>query len=102
MRSMWRTVGWSLAFSFAIAALVLFLLFRFVLPPRERTAPPSPYTVKEFEGQVAVFQLDQTFPMQVFDTHISTLPEELQQQVQAGIPVEDETQLSLLLEDLTS
>ena len=37
-----------------------------------------------------------------FDDYVAALPEELRRQVMEGIPVEDEAQLSRLLEDCTS
>lgn len=102
MRSIWRTALWALGISLAIAGVALFILVRFVLPGLGDTQPPPMYTIGEWEGQVAVFERDQPFPKQVFDSFVDALPQEQQQQVRQGIPVEDETQLSLLLEDLTS
>ena len=101
MGKRWRTVLWALAFSLGLAAVVLLLLFLFVLPPSEEHSSAR-YVVGEWEGQVAVFEGDQDFPKQVFDSFVSTLPPAQQEQVRAGIPVEDETALSVLLEDLTS
>jgi len=48
-----------------------------------------------------VFEGDQPFPRQVFDTYVSTLPPELQQQVRQGVAAETDAQLSVLLEDYT-
>ena len=102
MRSIWKTTLWALLISLAVAGTVLFILVRFVLPGLQDDSPPSLYVIGEWEGQVAVFENDQPFPKQVFDSFVEALPPEQQQQVRQGIPVEDETQLSLLLEDLTS
>ena len=102
MQQVWRSVLWALAISLALAAVILFIIFRFFLPAPAAAGQPSRYTIGEWEGQLAVFEGDQTFPMQVYDVFVSALPEEQRRQVQAGIPVEDETQLSLLLEDYTS
>lgn len=104
MRSTWRSVLLAVFVSLAIAAVALFVIFRFFLPARAET--PTPYTsrfvIGNWEGQVAVFEGQKDYPMQVFDMPVSALPEDMQKQVQAGIPVEDETELSLLLEDYTS
>lgn len=101
MRSKWKNVLWAVSVALGLAALALLLLFLFVLPNEQVTAP-SRYVVGEWEGQVAVFEGDQDFPKQVFDSFVSTLPPAQQRQVREGIPVEDDAQLSLLLEDLTS
>ena len=102
MQRAWRLTLWALTVSLTAAAIILFLLFRDVLPRDEGSGRPPAYTIKAWEGQVAVFEGDQPFPMQVFDSFVETLPEELRRQVLEGVPVEDATQLSLLLEDYTS
>lgn len=102
MQRTWRLTLWALTVSLAAAAVILFLLFRFVLPPEAVSPRSAPYTIREWEGQVAVFEGDQPFPMQVYDSFVAALPEELRRQVMEGIPVEDEAQLSRLLEDCTS
>lgn len=100
MRTMGRTLLWALAVSLLLAAVVLWLVFRFVLPSDGKTARAA-YTIGEWEGQVAVFEGDQPFPRQVFDVYVETLPPEQQQQVRQGVPAEDDARLSVLLEDYT-
>lgn len=94
---------WILSTSFFLAAVVLFVLFRFVVTPPAKadTAPDPMYTIGEWKGQVAVFEGEQTFPKQVFDTSVGGLPPELQQRVREGVPVYSEAELSVLLEDYT-
>lgn len=94
---------WILATSLFLAAVVLFLLFRFVITPPAAadTAPDPLYTVKEWQGQVAVFEGAQTFPKQVYDMPVSGLPPQLQQRVREGVPVYSDAELSVLLEDYT-
>lgn len=94
---------WLVTASFFLAAVVLFILFRFVVtPPTAADTTPDPmYTIREWRGQVAVFEGDQTFPKQVYDMPISGLPPQLQQQVREGVPAYSEAQLSVLLEDYT-
>jgi len=101
MHTMWRTLLWALAISLLLAAVVLWLVFRFVLPADGRTGTAPAYTIGEWEGQVAVFEGEQTFPRQVFDVYVEALPPELQQQVRQGVPAENDAQLSVLLEDYT-
>ena len=74
---------WLLTASCFLAAVVLFILFRFVVtPPAKADTTPDPmYTIGEWRGQVAVFERHQSFPKQVYDMPLSGLPYELRQQV---------------------
>lgn len=101
MHTVWRTLLWALAVSLLLAAVVLWLVFRFVLPADGGGTRTPAYTIGEWEGQVAVFEGDQSFPRQVFDVYVETLPAELQQQVRQGVPADSDAQLSVLLEDYT-
>lgn len=101
MRGVRHTWLWLLSISLLLAAVILWILFRFVLPVEGRSSRPAAYTIREWEGQVAVFERDQPFPRQVFDVYVETLPPEIQQQVRQGVPAEDEARLSVLLEDYT-
>lgn len=101
MHTVWRTLLWALAVSVLLAALILWVVLRFVLPADGRSGPAPAYTIGEWEGQVAVFERDQTFPRQVFDMAVADLPPELQERVRRGVPAEDEDRLSVLLEDYT-
>lgn len=98
MQQMGRTLLWALTVSLLAAAVLLFLLFRYVLPgglhqPR--------YTIGEWQGQVAVFEMGSSAPRQVFDTYVETLPEPQRRQLRAGVPADTEHQLAVLLEDYT-
>jgi hypothetical protein len=96
-----RGILWVLSASFLLTAVVLFVLFRFVLTPPSH-APPRPlYTIGAWEGQVAVFEREQSYPKQVYDMPLSGLPYELRQQVLEGVPAYSEEELSVLLEDYT-
>lgn len=92
---------WVVAVSLVLTAMMLFLAFRFVLPKPSETPPRSLYTIGVWEGQVAVFERNQSFPKQVYDMPVSGLPHELRQQVMDGVPVYSEEELSVLLEDYT-
>ena len=96
-----RPALWMLTASFALAAVVLFILFRFVLPAPAQAAPVPPYTIGVWEGQVAVFERHQSYPKQVYDMPLSGLPYELRQQLLEGVPAYSEDELSILLEDYT-
>ena len=101
MREKKHPILWMLTASFFLSALVLFVLFRFVLPPPASASPVPPYTLRAWQGQVAVFEGAQRYPMQVYDVYVNALPQELRQRLAEGIPVYSETELSLLLEDYT-
>ena len=92
---------WLMAVSCLLAAVVLFILFRFVLAPPTHTPPRPLYTIGVWEGQVAVFERGQSYPKQVYDMPVTGLPHELRRQVLDGVPVYSEEQLSVLLEDYT-
>lgn len=91
---------WILTASFLLSAVVLFVLFRFVITPMDRSAVPR-YTIGVWEGCVAVFERHQPYPKQVYDMPVTALPHELRQRVLEGVPVHSEEELSLLLEDYT-
>lgn len=101
MREKKHPALWMLTASFFLAAVVLFVLFRFVLTPPAEAAHKPLYTIGVWEGQVAVFERQQSFPKQVYDMPLSGLPYELRQQLLEGVPVYSEEELSILLEDYT-
>ena len=96
-----RPALWMLTVSFLLAAVVLFFLFRFVLPAPTKAAPVPLYTIGVWEGQVAVFERHQAYPKQVYDMPLSGLPYELRQQLLEGVAVYSEDELSILVEDYT-
>ena len=103
MSSTWRSVVLALAIALALAAIILFVLFRWVLPgegPFNGTQEPA-YVIGDWQGQVAVFEGRQAYPMQVFDVYVGTLPATQRQQVLDGVPVHDGEQLWQVLEDYT-
>ena len=100
MSSVWRSLLWAVSVSLVLAAAILFVLFRYLLPA-DTVSKPSRYTIGAWEGQVAVFEGDSSYPRQVFDVHVDTLPPRQRQEVLDGVPAEDDTSLSVLLEDYT-
>lgn len=101
MREKSHPLLWILTASFFLAAVILFVLFRFVLEAPTDTDPVPLYTIRAWEGQVAVFERHKSYPKQVYDMPLSGLPYEARQQVLEGIPVYSEEELSVLLEDYT-
>ena len=101
MQQVWRPLIWALLVSVLLVGLLLLVVTRFVLPrPQEGTATPR-YTIGVWEGQVAVFEGADAYPMQVYEVAVSTLPEELRRRITQGVPAQNEAQLSVLLEDYT-
>lgn len=101
MGSMGRTLLWALVVALLLSAVLLFVIFRFLLPADGEQTEPARYTIGEWEGRLAVFEGEQLYPRQVFEVYVDALPEELREQVKAGVPARDDTQLSVLLEDYT-
>lgn len=100
MSAVWKTLLWALAVSLMLASVILFVLFRYVMPS-DAVQRPSRYTIGAWEGQVAVFEGDSPYPRQVFDVYVDTLPPQQRQEVLEGVPAEDDSSLSILLEDYT-
>ena len=98
-----RSFLWMLTASFFLAAVVLFVLFRFVVTPPASAdaAADAMYTIGEWKGQVAVFEGKQRYPKQILDMPVSGLPSEMQRRLQEGVPAYSEAELSVLLEDYT-
>ena len=92
---------WILTISFFLAAVTLYVMFRFVLPAPTETEPVPLYTIRGWEGQVAVFERHQQYPKQVYDMPLSGLPYELRQRLLEGVPAYSDAELSVLLEDYT-
>ena len=96
-----KRVLWALTTACFLAALILLVFFRYCLPSSGERLSAPPYTIGAWQGQVAVFEGDQSYPRQVFDVFVGALPEELRDQVLEGVPVQTEDELSVLLEDFT-
>ena len=56
------------------------------------------YTVKEYEGKVAVFDYGAASPAEILDCPLSSVPEEEAEKLKAGIDVATETELQQLIE----
>ena len=93
---------------FVICLLVLSVLFirmnKNIKTEPESTTSPSvkEYTVKEYNGKIAVFENDNTKPENVYDSYISVLPEKDRQRLKYGITVDNEKDLQRIIEDYTS
>lgn len=62
--------------------------------------PEIIYTVKEFEGKIAVFKSGNNTPERILDSpYIRDLPEYDRDLLRVGIPAYSEAELNLILED---
>ncbi len=60
------------------------------------------YTVKEYDGKVAVFKNNDTTPSTVYESYISLLPEQDREKLKSGISVNNKDDLQKIIEDYTS
>ena len=86
-------------------AVLILLLGLLALPRRqepEETVLPSPYTLREYEGCVAVYCGGEEAPSTVTDIEVRLLPSRDREMLDTGLSAEDLQELSRLLEDLGS
>ncbi len=60
------------------------------------------YTIKEYEGKIAVFKNSDKKPFTVYESYISLLPPQDRQRLENGIKVDNTTDLQKIIEDYTS
>ncbi len=60
------------------------------------------YTVKEYEGKVAVFEANSNSPLTVYESYVSLLPEYDRMLLKEGISVDNTEELQKIIEDYTS
>lgn len=60
------------------------------------------YRVSVFNGKLAVFDQDSKLPYKVYDTYVSTLPEEDRKIIENGIFTDSSSELMKIIEDYTS
>ena len=64
----------------------------------EMSAVGYRYTVKEYNGNVAVFSFGSTYPIEVLECPLKSLPDDEAQRLSAGIDIETEEELQQLIE----
>lgn len=89
-----------------LAALSLALALLYT-PPAQASTPKqsddaAPYTIKAYQGYVAVFTPQSTTPSRVTNIRTELLPLQDQLDLASGIPVYTKEALSALLEDFGS
>ncbi len=60
------------------------------------------YVIREYNGNIAVFEQGNDIPFELYEVPVETLPEEDVKSLQNGIQVRTEQELRRLIEDLTS
>lgn len=60
------------------------------------------YTIKEYDGKIAVYKNGENIPMEVYESYVSLLPEADRQRLQNGITVDNTRDLQEIIEDYTS
>lgn len=84
----------------ALCVSVILMLITTYLPasaPESASAPP--YVLRESAGRVGLFETDGTTPVAEFAIYPALLPESDAAALRKGIPVENRTALTKLLED---
>lgn len=69
---------------------------------RVPTEQPVERILREWNGQIALFEGDAAEPTEIYEVTVAALPEEEQQRLRAGIAVENEEMLADLLDNYTS
>lgn len=69
--------------------------------PKEKPKKQG-YEVKEYKGNIAVFEVGEKKPFRVTDIEVKNLPETDQKELSAGIKAPDDEKLQTLLEDYLS
>lgn len=85
----------------AVVLLCIFLPAEKADFQNESLTVASTYTVREYEGQIAVFSNDSEMPVKVFDTSVSGLPKCDRELLELGITVETPEELQKIIEDFT-
>ncbi len=84
-----------------VSAIILLFAFSIRVPEEPSAAAPM-YSIREYQGQLAIFEQGQETPLRIIDMDIALLPLYDQALLQSGIDAADEQELRRLLEDYTS
>lgn len=92
-----------------LCALTLTLLFISLesqleekMSQNEGTKQSDYYTIKEYDGRIAVFKNTDKAPQKVYDSYISVLPEADRERLRKGILTDNTAELQKIIEDYTS
>ncbi len=68
----------------------------------ENNTKQETYTIKEYEGKIAVFKNSDKKPTTVYEAYVSLLPPQDREKLKNGIKVDNTTDLQKIVEDYTS
>ncbi len=71
-------------------------------PSEPESCPSLTYIVKNFNGNIAVFESNSPKPFRVFEIPVNTLPYNDQKSLESGIITNNKEELNKLIEDLCS
>ncbi len=90
-----------------LSIVLMLCLFLPKVPKENRTINETEltvqdqYTVREFDGQIGIFNGNEKTPIEVFDTSVALLPKSDQELLEQGIIVSTPEELQRIIEDYT-
>lgn len=63
---------------------------------------PDYFTIKEYDGKIAVYKNEEENPYVVYDAYVSLLPQQDAERLKQGIVTDDKNYLQSVIEDYTS
>ena len=63
---------------------------------------PDYFTIKEYDGKIAVYKNNEESPYVVYDAYVSLLPQQDAERLKKGIVTDDKNYLQSVIEDYTS
>ncbi len=63
---------------------------------------PDYFTIKEYDGKIAVYKNEDESPYVVYDSYVSLLPQQDAERLKEGIVTDDKNYLQSVIEDYTS
>ncbi len=85
-----------------IAAWVSVLLPQEPKPDDTPVKQVTQQVLREWNGQIALFEENADEPIEVYEVTVAALPEEEQQRLRAGIVIDGEEMLAALIDNYTS
>jgi len=90
--------------SIVITLVTMVFCFSVVSTPQKVFSAPSSnnekvYTLKEFNGKLAIYESTQNSPIEILDVYISSLPERDAQKIKNGISADSLNKIYEIAED---
>ncbi len=86
---------------FCIMGAIITIMGLIVLTnlPKTNSITSTEFTVKEYNGKIAVFETNNSFPLRIIDIDFSSLPIKDRELLKKGITAPDDEHVSLILQD---